>query len=61
MDQKADSKTPLDNTIFFLILITTLFIQSLFILASITRRGIMKQEVLLQKTNLGFDIAIYHE
>ena len=54
-------KRPIDNAIFIIIITIILFFESLLILLGIFRRGVMKRDVLLKKTDLGFDITIYHE
>lgn len=61
MNTKTDLKGPVDNTIFFIIISIILFVESLLILIGIIRRGVMKKDILLKKTDLGFDITIYHE
>ncbi len=61
MNTKTNLKGPVDNTIFFIIISIILFVESLLILIGIIRRGVMKKDILLKKTDLGFDITIYHE
>ena len=62
--KKQDNKNPKNNhsiTNDFIILIfsfISLFLESIIIIISIFKKGILKKEVLSKKTNLGFDLII---
>ena len=63
MKDSQSSQTEKDNSITnnFIILIfsiLSLFIESLIIIISLSKKGIFKKEVLSKKTNLGFDLII---
>ncbi len=52
------SSSPVSVSIFSMIMIFILFIESILILLSIFKNGFIKKEVLSKKSNLGFDIDI---
>ncbi len=56
--RKAGNLTEL--VIYIVIVVIVLSIDSLLILLSIFKRGLFKQDVLLQKTDLGFDLILHH-
>tara|TARA_Y100001968_G_scaffold14443_1_gene11685 strand:+ start:415 stop:621 length:207 start_codon:yes stop_codon:yes gene_type:complete len=47
-----------NNFIILIFSIFTLFIESIIIIISLFRKGILKKEVLSKQTNLGFDLII---
>ncbi len=46
------------NFIILLFAILSLFFESIIIIISLFKKGILKKEVLSKKTNLGFDLII---
>ena len=54
--EKNNSMT--NNFIIFVFSILSLFFESIIILISAFKKGILKKEVLSKKTNLGFDLII---
>ena len=64
--KKKENKNPKPNnknsiTYNFIILmfsIITLFVESIIIIISLFKKGIVKKEVLSKKTDLGFDLII---
>ncbi len=52
------SNSPVSVAIFFVLISFVLFIESLLILLSVFKKGILKKEVLSKKSLLGFDIDI---
>ena len=51
-------KRIVSSFIIFLLTILILFIDSLFILLNISKKGILKKEILSKKSNMGFDVKI---
>ena len=47
-----------NNFIIMIFLILSLFFESIIIIISLFKKGILKKEVLSRKTNLGFDLII---
>ena len=47
-----------NNFIILIISILSLFFESIIIIISLFKKGILKKEVLSNKTNLGFDLII---
>tara|TARA_Y100001968_G_C19032352_1_gene560472 strand:- start:346 stop:552 length:207 start_codon:yes stop_codon:yes gene_type:complete len=47
-----------NNFIILLFSIISLFLESIIIILSLFKKGILKKEVLTKKTNLGFDLII---
>ena len=47
-----------NNFIIILFSVLSLFIESIIIITSFFKKGILKKEVLSKKTNLGFDLII---
>ena len=47
-----------NNFIIIIFLILSLFFESIIIIFSLFKKGILKKEVLSNKTNLGFDLII---
>ena len=47
-----------NNFIILIFSIFSLFIESIIIIISLFRKGILKKEVLSKQTNLGFDLII---
>ena len=47
-----------NNFIILIFSILSLFFESIIIIASLFKKGILKKEVLSNKTNLGFDLII---
>ena len=62
--QKQENPNPNPNNSFtnnFIILIfsiISLFVESILIIISIFKKGILKKEILTKKTDLGFDLII---
>ena len=59
--QKPSRKTNnaiTNNFIILLLSILTLFLESMIIIISSFKKGILKKEILSNKTNLGFDLII---
>ena len=54
--EKDDSMT--HNFIIMIFSLLSLFIESIIIITSFFKKGILKKEVLSKKTNLGFDLII---
>ncbi len=54
--EKGNSIT--NNFIILIFSVLSLFFESLIIIISIFKKGILKKEVLSKKTNLGFDLII---
>ena len=54
--EKHDSLT--NNFIIIIFSVLSLFIESIIIITSFFKKGILKKEVLSKKTNLGFDLII---
>ena len=48
----------INNFIISIFSILSLFLESIIIIISLFKRGILKKEVLSEKTNLGFDLII---
>ena len=48
----------INNFIISIFSIFSLFLESIIIIISLFKRGILKKEVLSEKTNLGFDLII---
>jgi len=55
---KEKNNTITNNFIILIFSIFSLFFESLIIIISLFRKGILKKEVLSKKTNLGFDLII---
>tara|TARA_Y100001968_G_scaffold250691_1_gene235788 strand:- start:72 stop:278 length:207 start_codon:yes stop_codon:yes gene_type:complete len=55
-EEKNDSIT--NNFIILIFSILSLFYESLIIIISLFKKGIIKKEILSEKTNLGFDLII---
>ncbi len=54
-----DKSNSITNTFIILIFsILSLLFESIIIIISVFKKGILKKEVLSQKTNLGFDLII---
>ena len=51
-------KRIVSSFIIFLLTILILFIDSLFILLNISKKGLLKKEILSSKSNIGFDVKI---
>ncbi len=47
-------------TIYFIIIIIVLLIDSILTLLSFCKKGLYKQDILLKKTDLGFDVILHH-
>jgi len=47
-----------NNFIIIIFSVLSLFIESIIIITSFFKKGILKKEVLSKKTNLGFDLII---
>ena len=64
MSKKNNANEPykakglVNKFIFFQIIMLVLFIESIFVLASLIKRGVYKKEVLSIKSKLGFDLII---
>ena len=65
MSIKDNQKTSIEknnsitnNFIIMIFLILSLFFESIIIIISLFKKGILKKEVLSKKTNLGFDLII---
>ena len=62
--KKKKNKNPKNNTSItnsFIILIfstISLFVESIVIIMSMFKKGVLKKEILTKKTNLGFDLII---
>ena len=54
--EENDSIT--NNFIIIIFSVLSLFIESIIIITSFFKKGILKKEVLSKKTNLGFDLII---
>tara|TARA_B100001250_G_scaffold307653_1_gene269508 strand:+ start:357 stop:581 length:225 start_codon:yes stop_codon:yes gene_type:complete len=52
------NKSIANNYIIIILSIFSLFFESIVIIISLFRKGILKKEVLSQKNNLGFDLII---
>jgi len=48
----------INNLIISIFSILSLFLESIIIIISLFKKGILKKEVLSEKTNLGFDLII---
>ena len=58
-DPKPNNKNSTTNNFIILIFsIISLFVESIIIIISLFIKGIVKKEVLSQKTDLGFDLII---
>ena len=56
---KPNNKNSITNNFIILIFsIITLFVESIIIIISLFKKGIVKKEVLSKKTDLGFDLII---
>ena len=56
---KPNNKNSITNNFIILIFsIISLFVDSIIIIISIFKKGILKKEILSKKTNLGFDLII---
>ena len=53
-----DNNSITNNFIILIFSIISLFFESIIIIISLFKRGILKKEVLSEKTNLGFDLII---
>jgi len=60
MEEKKNSikKNPAHQAIFFVLSLTVLLFESICILLSGFKRGILKKEILSKKSNIGFDFKI---
>ena len=57
--KSIEKNNSITNNFIILILSTlSLFLESIIIIFSLFKKGILKKEVLSQKTNLGFDLII---
>jgi len=52
------NKSIANNFIILLFSIISLFFESIIIILSLFKKGIIKREILSEKTNLGFDLVI---
>ena len=58
-DPKQNNKNSITNNFIILVFsITSLFFESIIIIISLFKKGIVKKEILSQKTDLGFDLII---
>ena len=58
-NQKQDTNNSITNNFIILIFsIISLFIESIVVLISMFRNGILKKEILSNETELGFDLVI---
>ena len=58
-NQKPDNNNSIANNFIILIFsIISLFFESIKIIISLFKKGILKKEILSQKTDLGFDLII---
>ena len=55
---KEKNNSITNNFIILIFSILSLFMESIIIIFSLFRKGILKKEVLSKKTNLGFDLII---
>ena len=55
---KGKNNSITNNFIILIFSILSLFMESIIIIFSLFRKGILKKEVLSKKTNLGFDLII---
>ena len=57
--KKQENKNSISNNFIILIFsIISLFFESIIIIISLFKRGIVKKEILSKKTDLGFDLII---
>ena len=56
--QRNKENKPGYNLIIFMITILFLVFESILILLKISKKGILKKEVLSKKSNIGFDVKI---
>tara|TARA_B100000700_G_C14723277_1_gene704772 strand:- start:1 stop:189 length:189 start_codon:yes stop_codon:yes gene_type:complete len=58
--KKQENKTSsiVNNFIILILSIISLFVESIIIIISSFRKGILKREILSKKTDLGFDLII---
>ncbi len=54
-------KKSTEDLVFAGVAIFILFIDAVFTLIDAFKRGVMKKEVLIQKTNLGFNLIFHHQ
>ncbi len=58
-DSKTKNQNSLTNGFIILIFsVISLFVESIIVIISFFKKGILKREILSQKTNLGFDLII---
>ena len=58
-DPKPKNKNSITNNFIILMFsIISLFFESIIIIISVFKKGIVKKEILSKKTNLGFDLII---
>ena len=56
---KQKENTSITNNFIILIFsVISLFVESIIIIISLFKKGILKREILSEKTNLGFDLII---
>ena len=53
-----DSNSITNNFIILIFSIISIFVESIIIIISLFKKGIIKKEILSQKTDLGFDLII---
>ncbi len=53
-----DSNSITNNFIILIFSIISIFVESIIIIISLFKKGILKKEILSQKTDLGFDLII---
>ncbi len=56
--EETQDKSVTYNLIIAIVVLLILFLESIFILLSSIKKGILKKEVLTKSSNIGFDIVI---
>ncbi len=57
-ENQNKNKSITNNFIILIFTIISLFVESIIIIISVFKKGILKKEILSKKTDLGFDLII---